>query len=119
MTLRRNRIIALAILLAAIPLGAQTVSSSTDDTVLRQVIIFGRHSVRSTIATASDFALMSVRPNPDFGVPAGYLTPHGRQAELLLGGYYRDYLLHERLLTGQEGNNKIPREENGLTLTTR
>jgi len=101
MTLRSNKTIALAILLVAIPLWAQTVSTSTDDTILRQIIIFGRHNVRSTTVTASDFALMSVRPNPDFGVPPGYLTPHGRQAELLLGGYYRDYLLHERLLTGQ------------------
>ncbi len=101
MTLRSNWIIGLAILLAAIPLWAQTVSSSPDDTILRQFIIFGRHNVRSTTVTASDFARMSVRPNPDFGVPPGYLTPHGRQAEVLLGRYYRDYLLHEHLLTGQ------------------
>jgi 4-phytase/acid phosphatase len=30
----------------------------------------------------------------------GYLTPNGREAERLLGSYFRDYLLHEGLLTG-------------------
>jgi len=43
---------------------------------------------------------MARRAYPDFGVPPGYLTEDGRQAENLLGGYYRQYLLHEHLLTG-------------------
>ena len=39
---------------------------------------------------------------PPFEVPPGCLTPNGTQAETLLGAYYRDYLLHEGLLTGND-----------------
>ena len=77
---------------------AQTVTN--DNTVLKQIIIFGRHSVRSPLAPPSAYAIYSPRPYPDFGVPAGYLTVHGQQAAVLLGTYYRDYLLAEGLLTG-------------------
>ena len=83
-----------------VPLSAQTVNRADDDTDLRQIIIFGRHSVRSPTISPADYARFSPRPYPDFGVPPGYLTPHGWQAAALLGAYYRDYLLHERLLTG-------------------
>ena len=78
----------------------QTITNSGDDTTLRQIIIFGRHGVRSPTVSPSNLAVFSSRTYPDFGVPPGYLTPHGQQAEVLLGTYYRDYLLHERLLTG-------------------
>src|SRR5262245_20710784 len=87
-------------LLVLVPIGAQTVNDSDDGTVLKQILIFSRHGVRSPSMSAADYARMSPRPYPDFGVPAGYLTAHGWQAETLLGGYYRQYLLHERLLTG-------------------
>ncbi|MHC1726668.1 MAG: histidine-type phosphatase [Syntrophobacteraceae bacterium] len=43
---------------------------------------------------------MAVDPYSPFDVQPGYLTPRGRQAEILLGSYYRQYLLHEGLLTG-------------------
>jgi 4-phytase/acid phosphatase len=43
----------------------------------------------------------SADPYPDyFGVPVGYLTANGQQAAGLLGSYFHDYLLHEKLLTG-------------------
>jgi 4-phytase/acid phosphatase len=86
--------------LLPVPVGAQTVNHTDDGTVLKQIIIFGRHSVRSATASPTDYAKLSPRPYPDFGVPPGYLTAHGRQAENLLGAYFRDYLLHEGLLTG-------------------
>ncbi len=75
-------------------------SDIDDGTVLKQIIIFGRHGVRSPTVSPADYARLSPRPYPDFGVPPGYLTAHGWQAESLLGAYYREYLLHERLLTG-------------------
>jgi 4-phytase / acid phosphatase len=86
--------------LAVVPVGAQTAKDADDGTVLRQIVIFGRHGVRSPTVSPADYARFSPRPYPDFGVPPGYLIPHGWEAERLLGAYYRAYLLHERLLTG-------------------
>jgi hypothetical protein len=48
----------------------------------------------------STIARFASRPYPEFSVPPGFLTPHGAQAEVLVGAYYRQYLLAERLLTG-------------------
>ena len=96
----RTKVLLLLASLLAVPAGAQTVNDADDGTVLRQIIIFGRHGVRSPTAAPADYAKLSPRPFPDFGVPPGYLTAHGWQAESLLGSYYREYLLHERLLTG-------------------
>lgn len=78
---------------------------AADDTVLKQVIIFGRHGVRSAALPTATISVFASRPYPDFGVPTGYLTPHGYQAEKLLGGYYRDYLLEQGLLTGNDAED--------------
>ncbi len=80
------------------PVPAQTVTN--DDTILKQIVIFGRHGVRSPTLSPAAYAVYSPRPYPDFGVPTGYLTVHGQQAAVLLGTYYRNYLLAEGLLTG-------------------
>jgi len=84
--------------LAVSPVAAQTYLN--DNTVLKQIILFGRHSVRAPTASPSQYAQFSPRPYPDFGVPTGYLTVHGQQAEVLLGTYFRNYLLEEGLLSG-------------------
>ncbi|MEH2411658.1 histidine-type phosphatase [Nostoc sp.] len=87
-------------LLVAVRVAAQTsVKQASDDTVLKQIIIFGRHGVRSPVTPNTTLATFAVRPYPNFGVPAGYLTPHGAHAETLLGSYFRGYLLKEGLLT--------------------
>lgn len=80
------------------PGAAQTVTN--DNTVLKQIIIYGRHSVRAPTASPAQYALLSPRPYPDFGVSTGYLTVHGQQAEVQLGTYFHDYLVAEGLLTG-------------------
>jgi 4-phytase/acid phosphatase len=87
-------------IISIVPISAQKITDSDDDTTLKQIIIFGRHSVRAPTATPVQLAAFSVKKYPDFGVPAGYLTPHGQAAEVLLGTYFHDYLLHEGLLTG-------------------
>lgn len=79
---------------------AQVVPATPDDTVLRQIILFGRHGVRSPVAPAAALARFTARTYPDFGVPPGYLTPHGAQAATLLGSYFHEYLRHEGLLSG-------------------
>lgn len=88
----------LCVLAITVPVAAQTVTN--DNTVLKQIIIFGRHGVRAPTPSPSDYAVYSPRAYPNFGVSPGYLTVHGQQAEVLLGTYFRDYLLDEGLLTG-------------------
>jgi hypothetical protein len=45
------------------------VNDTDDGTVLKQIIIFGRHGVRSPTVSPADYARFSPRPYPDFGVP--------------------------------------------------
>jgi 4-phytase / acid phosphatase len=87
-----------ALVALAAALGAQPV----DDTQLKQVIIFGRHSVRSPIVPTSTLNNFSVRPFPEFGIPVGNLTANGSALETILGGYYRLWLTKEGLLTGND-----------------
>src|SRR5262245_28075950 len=89
----------LVVVAGTLPLRAQT-ARDDDDTVLKQIIMFGRHGVRSNAVPRSTIAAFATRPYPDFPVPPGFLTPHGAQAEVRLGAYYREYLIGERLLTG-------------------
>jgi 4-phytase / acid phosphatase len=83
------------------PAVAQTVYED-DDTVLEQIIIFGRHGVRSAALPDANLASFAVRPYPAFGVPTGFLTVRGRRNQVSLGGYYRSYLLQQGLLTGDD-----------------
>jgi 4-phytase/acid phosphatase len=85
------------------PVPAQTVAN--DDTILKQIIVFGRHGVRAPTPSPAAYAVYSPRPYPDFGAPPGYLTVHGQQAATLLGAYFRQYLLAEGLLTGDAGTD--------------
>jgi 4-phytase / acid phosphatase len=86
---------------------AQTITNANDGTTLKQIIIFGRHSIRSSTTDPAKLSRMAVDPYPSFDVPEGYLTPRGRQAEVLLGTYYREYLLHEGLLTGNDQKDAV------------
>src|ERR1039458_5390184 len=95
----------LAVLLLAVamegPVLAQTTNAADDGTVLKQIIIFGRHSIRAPTSDTSELNLSSADPFPIFvGVPTGYLTPNGRLAAGLMGTYFHDYLAHEGVLTG-------------------
>ncbi|MGA2183416.1 MAG: histidine-type phosphatase [Bryobacteraceae bacterium] len=73
-----------------------------DDTQLKQVIIFGRHSVRAPIVANSTLDSFSALPFPAFPVDTGILTPNGATLETILGGYYRLWLTKEGLLTGND-----------------
>ncbi len=90
--------------LAAQPAAAQTV----DDTQLKQVIIFGRHGVRSPVLPNDLLNRASALLFPTFtdksGAPLGsaVLTPNGGTIETLLGGYFRLWLTKEGLLTGND-----------------
>ena len=55
-------------------LAAQTLANHVNDpTVLKQFIIFGRHSVRSATAPDATLATLASQPYPDFGVGAALL----------------------------------------------
>jgi len=83
------------------PVLAQTIKPADDGTVLKQIIIFGRHSIRSATSDTTNLNQFSANPSPGFiGVPVGYLTPTGRLAAGLMGTYFHDYLAHEGVLTG-------------------
>jgi len=77
-------------------------AQAVDDTQLKQVIIFGRHNVRAATAPNTYLDQYSVQQFPDFGVSAGILTPKGEKLEAILGGYYRQWLTKEGLLTGND-----------------
>lgn len=68
---------------------------------LRYVVIITRHGVRSPTWPNDRLNQYSAEPWPDWGVPPGYLTPHGRALMQLMGAYYRDWLLSQHLLTPQ------------------
>jgi 4-phytase/acid phosphatase len=83
------------------PALAQTIKPADDGTMLKQIIMFGRHSIRAPTSSTDVLNQYSADPFPDFvGVPTGYLTPNGRHAAALMGGYFHEYLVHEGLLTG-------------------
>jgi 4-phytase/acid phosphatase len=83
------------------PVLAQRTNAADDGTVLKQIIIFGRHSIRSATSDTNTLNQFSANPSPGFtGVPVGYLTPNGRLAAGLMGSYFHDYLVHEGVLTG-------------------
>ncbi len=81
-----------------VPVLAQTVTN--DGTTLKQIIIFGRHSIRSSTTCPSQLATYAFQAFPQFEVLPGCLTPNGQTAENHLGAYYNLYLTYEGLLTG-------------------
>jgi len=74
-----------------------------DDTQLKQVIIFGRHGVRTPALPNSTLDNFSVLPSPAFPVSGvANLTPNGGTNETILGSYFRLWLTQEGLLTGND-----------------
>lgn len=112
MNTSKCKVILIGLLLAlaiAAPVQAQTFKVADDETTLKQIIIFGRHSIRSSTIDPTTLAQFSPDTYPAFaGVPTGYLTPHGQEAARLLGSFFHDYLLHEGLLSGNTATD-LPR----------
>src|SRR5262245_43318210 len=75
---------------------AQAQPQST--TELRYAVIVSRHGVRAPTWTPERLNRYSATPWPDFGVPPGHLTPHGRSLMKILGSFYREYFAAEGLL---------------------
>lgn len=74
-----------------------------DDTVAKQVIIFGRHTVRTPILPNGALDYFAAQNYPDFPVSGvAVMTPNGGKNETILGGYFRQWLTQEGLLTGHD-----------------
>ena len=73
---------------------------------LKYVVILSRHGVRAPTWDHERLGQYSAQPWPDWGVPPGYLTPHGRALITILGSYYREWLTHENLLSGKGCGDK-------------
>jgi 4-phytase / acid phosphatase len=68
---------------------------------LKYVVIISRHGVRSPTWDAARLNQYSAQPWPEWGVPPGNLTPHGRALILLMGAYYHEWFSGEHLLSGR------------------
>jgi 4-phytase/acid phosphatase len=66
---------------------------------LRFVVILSRHGVRSPTWKTDRLNQYSTEAWPDWGVPPGDLTPHGKALMELFGAYDRAYLSHLGLLS--------------------
>ena len=63
------------------PVLSQTTNAADDGTVLKQIIIFGRHSIRSSVTVSNTLQQDAVDAYPTFvGVPIGYVTTQVRYA---------------------------------------
>jgi len=82
--------------------GAFLAAQPVDDTQLKQVIVFGRHSVRSSVVPNATLNTFSVKQYPVFSVGTGLLTANGAKLETMLGSYYRLWLTQQGLLTGDD-----------------
>jgi len=97
----RNRLGVLGAL--AMACGGFLAAQTTDNTQLKQVIILGRHAVRTPNAPNSVLNTFSVLPYPTFPVSGlSVITPNGQTNEAILGGYFRLWLTQEKLLTGND-----------------
>jgi 4-phytase / acid phosphatase len=76
---------------------------------LEYVVILSRHGVRSPTAAATELRQYSREPWPEWGVPPGELTAHGRKLMGTLGGWYRAWLAQDGLLpaTGCESGDRV------------
>ena len=78
-------------------------AQAVDDTELKEVIIFGRHGVRTPVLPNQTIDAFSALPFPAFSVPGvSVLTPNGATNETNLGAYFHLWLKQEGLLTGND-----------------
>jgi 4-phytase / acid phosphatase len=81
-----------ALLLAAWPAGG------AGNLELKYVAIVSRHGVRSPTWDNARLDQYSAEPWPQWDVPPGNLTAHGRKLIELMGAYYREWLAAQHLL---------------------
>ena len=96
-----NQIFCLGLTLLAAGLGLSSAAFAGEpDSELKLVIMVTRHGVRSPLYTNAELGKFAAQAWPQWSVPKGILTPHGRQQMTLMGTYYRARYSAEGLLTG-------------------
>jgi 4-phytase/acid phosphatase len=90
----------LLLLAAGIPAAAAQEPAPSPASDLTFVLILSRHGVRSPLLRNEEMARFAADPWPQWEVPAGILTPHGRKVMELMGAYYRAYYASQGLLSG-------------------
>ncbi|HUO32870.1 MAG TPA: histidine-type phosphatase [Bryobacteraceae bacterium] len=82
------------------------VAQHPDTTTLKQVIIFGRHGVRTPTVGPLVLNGFSALTYPVFAESGqDTITQHGKTNETILGGYFRLWLTQENLLTGNDNSD--------------
>ena len=102
--MKLTRIRPLILVALTLSTGAAAVSaqeSSARAAELRFVVIVTRHGVRSPTWKTDRLNQLSTQAWPDWGVPPGDLTPHGKALMELFGAYDRAYLSHQGLLSAK------------------
>lgn len=75
-------------------------------TTLESVIILSRHGVRSPLDSKAHLDELTSNSWRQWSVKPGYLTPRGYRLVQEMGNYYKDYLVSEKLLTGEAEKDK-------------
>src|SRR5262249_3837668 len=78
--------------------GTASAQQAAAQSRLKYAIVVSRHGVRAPTWTPDRLNQYSSEPWPDWEVPPGNLTLHGRQLMKIMGGFYRDYFVAEGLL---------------------
>jgi 4-phytase / acid phosphatase len=109
MPLRLRWLAFLWLLVSSLAVQAASSGSSAPQAHLQFVVYLGRHGVRSPTGDPARYDAFSVAPWPKWGVPPGYLTPHGFELMKRYGAYDRAYLASEALLakTGCADANQV------------
>ena len=95
-----------ALLLLAATAAAPASSAGEPESDLRLAIVLTRHGVRSPLYGNDALGRFAAQPWPQWSVPVGILTPHGRQQMVLMGNYYRARYAAEGLLAGDTATDE-------------
>ena len=79
------------------PFPALAAGPPGDGWLVEKVVVLSRHGIRPPTDSAK-LAPLSASPWPSWPVPDGYLTPHGRDAMVLMGEFYRQRYVSAGLL---------------------
>jgi 4-phytase / acid phosphatase len=91
----------LAFLAPDFPAQTAVTASASSDADLKYVVYFSRHGVRSPTSKAIQYNKFSNAPWPDWEVPPGNLTPHGRHLMEIFGAYDRIQLVSQQLFSAK------------------